>query len=197
MNSAAGNVNITYSKLIALIGCRLIFFQVGMITGGIMMKRKGFTLVELLIVIAIIAALAVMMMMANAGAVADAEVSAIMGNLRSLKTAALSEYFRSKDYYDTVDTVAPQVDLIFAQLGTRTMKGYTVSGDEDDQSIWYAVYMGNPTKEIAEKLLEKSDVMGFFRVREGDPTTEGISTATIEDFDAPAAANEVIGIKIK
>lgn len=157
------------------------------------MKRKGFTLVELLIVVAIIAALAVMMMMSATGSVSDAEVSAIMANLRSLKTAALSEYFRSKDYYDTIGTVSPHVDLILAQLGTRTMKGYTVSGDKDDGAIWYAVYMGNPTKEVADKLILKTDVMGLVRLDQADDV---INAAVSSDY-TESKAGDVVGIRIK
>ncbi len=161
------------------------------------MKRKGFTLVELLIVVAIIAVLAMMMMMSNTSAVAEAEVSAIMGNLRSLKTAALSEYFRSKDYYDTRDTVAPHVDLILAQLGTRSMKGYTVSGDRVDQAVWYAIYNGNPTKEVAEKLFTKTDTMGLLAISPAG-NEDPAGTATAGDYkEADAVAGAVIGIKIK
>ena len=167
------------------------------------MKRKGFTLVELLIVVAIIAVLAMMMMMSNTSAVADAEVSAIMGNLRSLKTAALSEYFRSKDYYDTAGTLDPQTDLILAQLGTRSMKGYMVSGDRDNQAVWYAIYNGNPTKEVADKLLTKTDTMGLLYITAAtgeNATGESVKpgTAVAEDYKSEhAVAGTVVGIKIK
>ena len=157
------------------------------------MKRKGFTLVELLIVIAIIAVLAMMAMMSNTSAIADAEVSAIMGNLRSLKLAALSEYFRSKDYYDTAGTEAPQVNLILAQLGTRSMKGYTVSRDKNSESVWYAVYMGNPTKEVADKLILKTDVMGLMQM---DAATEPVGAAASKDYTV-SAAGDMVGIRIK
>lgn len=157
------------------------------------MRRKGFTLVELLIVVAIIAALAVMMMMSNTSAVAEAEVSAIMGNLRSLKTAALSEYFRDKDKYDTSGTEEPVLSQIFAQLGTRAMKGYVVSCDDNDASIWYAIYNGSSTQEVADKIHEKSDIMGLMTFTKG---TQDDKRVISEDYASPSP-NNVIGIRIK
>ena len=58
------------------------------------MKRthKGFTLVELLIVIAVIGALAIMMTMSSSEAVDVAGANAIIGNLQTLKTAAYQMY---------------------------------------------------------------------------------------------------------
>ena len=164
------------------------------------MRRKGFTLVELLIVVAIIAALAVMMMMSNTSAVADAEVSAIMGNLRSLKTAALSEYFRDKDTYDTKNTETsntedPVLSLIFAQLGTKTMKGYTVSADASDSSIWYAIYNGKSTLEVARKIYDKADIMGLLLISN---STNGTGKVTSSDYtNDKVEANQVVGIRIK
>ena len=160
------------------------------------MRRKGFTLVELLIVVAIIAALAVMMMMSNTSAVAEAEVSAIMGNLRSLKTAALSEYFRDKDVYDTDGTAEPVLSQIFAQLGTKTMKGYVVSADETDSSIWYAIYNGKSTLEVATKIYEKAEIMGLVLLSDAGGSNAGRAiSADYEEKDVKA--NQIVGIRIK
>ena len=56
------------------------------------MKRKGFTLVELLIVIVVIGILASMMMLASNEAVSSAKAATIISDLTNMKTAALAYY---------------------------------------------------------------------------------------------------------
>lgn len=63
-------------------------------------KRKGFTLVELLIVIVVIGILSAMMMLSSTEAVSSAKASNIVSNLRNLKTAALAMYVDNLDAFD-------------------------------------------------------------------------------------------------
>ena len=55
-------------------------------------KRKGFTLVELLIVIVVIGILSAMMMLSSTEAVSSAKVNNIIVKFRNLKTAAMAYY---------------------------------------------------------------------------------------------------------
>ena len=66
-------------------------------------KLKGFTLVELLIVIVVIGVLSAMMMLSSTEAVSSAKAAKVINNLRQLKTAALSWYM---DNYDKVIILA-------------------------------------------------------------------------------------------
>ncbi len=63
-------------------------------------NRKGFTLVELLIVIVVIGILSAMMMLSSSEAVATAKATAIISDLRSLKTAALAYFADNLDKYN-------------------------------------------------------------------------------------------------
>ena len=145
------------------------------------MKRthKGFTLVELLIVVAVIGALAVMMTMSSADAVDTAGANAIMGNLQTLKTAAYQMYIHEPNTAFKTITFEGN-ETITASDGTANkaigdiLKSYL---GKDDSSIigssyglvgnkeaWYVVYkVSDDTAGIKAKLkanAQKSELLG-------------------------------------
>lgn len=104
------------------------------------MTRKGFTLVELLIVIVVIGILSAMMMLSSNEAVTTARANNIASNLRNLKTAALAYW---ADNMNETFTEAGVKAGTFKYLG-----GKTDIPDSGDYSIkinnttkqWYVVY---------------------------------------------------------
>ena len=80
------------------------------------MKRKGFTLVELLIVIVVIGILSAMMMLSSTEAVTSAKASNVVSNLRNLKTAALALYVDELDDFETKDVGASGNKLTIANV---------------------------------------------------------------------------------
>ena len=131
--------------------------------------RKGFTLVELLIVIAVIGSLSAMMMYSSSGAVDSADASKILSNLQTLKMAAMQMYMDepevasltkialdgstkvgakpAKDQEDTRETVA---GILGAYLGKKAdaLLTSTTAGSEHtskygllgNATSWYVVY---------------------------------------------------------
>ena len=69
-------------------------------------KRRGFTLVELLIVIVVIGVLAAMMMLSSTEAVSSAKANNVISNLRNIKTAVLSWYADNLDRVDQNGNIA-------------------------------------------------------------------------------------------
>jgi general secretion pathway protein G len=90
-------------------------------------KSKGFTLVELLIVIIIIGILAGMMMLSTGGATAKAEATKILADMRNIKAAAIMYYADNGEWPD--DTTADSLDKYLDTTMASTSYDLTASGD--------------------------------------------------------------------
>ena len=82
------------------------------------MKRRGFTLVELLIVIIVIGVLAVMMILSSTEAVTTAKATKIINNLHLMKRAANAWYLENYGRLAIVGTDGYHVDAVRQKNGT-------------------------------------------------------------------------------
>lgn len=73
-------------------------------------KSKGFTLVELLIVVIIIGILAGMMMLSTGGATAKAEATKIVSDMRNMKAAAVMFYADGGDWPEKIGDLSEYLD---------------------------------------------------------------------------------------
>ena len=110
--------------------------------GDVMKKvRKGFTLVELLIVIVIIGILAAAMLLSSGSASASAEASNIISGMRSLKSSVIVFIANYKDFFD-VSATAPGPGTVFSQAAAPVL----VPSDPESRSVWQILqsHMDNP-----------------------------------------------------
>ena len=139
-------------------------------------KRKGFTLVELLIVIVVIGILSAMMMLSSTEAVTSAKASNIVSNLRNLKTAALACYTDSMDTYSS-GKASPDIKAIFKYLGSGKAIPESKDYGVDTTKGWYLKYTitgtGSEITQIKNKLKGRAKSSGLLKnATAGDGTDE-------------------------
>ena len=154
-------------------------------------KRKGFTLVELLIVIVVIGILSAMMMLSSTEAVTSAKASNIVSNLRNLKTAALAYYADNLDYFSKTPTAAISRDGTAGASNVLKYLGSTSSQIADMSNYhfgnnggeWYVSYdisqAGSATEQqgIKTKLAGRAGSVGLCK-----------SMSSKDKFDATATS---------
>ena len=149
------------------------------------MKHKGFTLVELLIVIVVIGVLSAMMMLSSTEAVSSAKAADIVSNLRNIKTAVLSWYADNLDKVDAKGFITIDSDRRFIQKWTDSELGlskylngevklqtkadstpdneyfvFAINADNDDRRTWYVGYRTTDSK-VREKLRARASSVGL------------------------------------
>ncbi len=150
------------------------------------MKRKGFTLVELLIVIVVIGVLSAMMMLSSTEAVSSAKAADIVSDLRNLKTAALSYYADNLDTAETVDVTTDTVKIaIIKYLGetdkdTSKVKNYKFAKGNPTTTEWYVYYDGVDTN-VRPKLASRAASTGLLKDAKQSTTSSGKTTANTYD----------------
>ena len=130
-------------------------------------KRKGFTLVELLIVIVVIGVLSAMMMLSSTEAVTSAKASNIVSNLRNLKTAALAYYVDNLDEAEKKafsPKIADVAKYMNAGGSTETIDSTYVIVNTNNAGKWYVGKSSIGDSRISEKLAGRADSVGLLDV---------------------------------
>jgi general secretion pathway protein G len=137
-------------------------------------REGGFTLVELLIVIMIIATLAGMMLLATGVSMDSTEAAKVIGDIRGLKSAALLFYGDNLRWPDATETKS--LDL-YADRAVDTGRynvtigdSYYVDGVRRTNIGVVLVGANNSTPGVKNKLASKAKDVGLFKT--ADTATE-------------------------
>ncbi|MBQ7578327.1 MAG: type II secretion system protein [Synergistaceae bacterium] len=139
--------------------------------------RKGFTLIEMLIVIVVIGILSSMMMLSSTESVSSAKAADIITSLNNIKIAALAHYIDSFDVYNT--TANPDEGKMIActklylqnadainmqEFSNSGGDFYSITTDSTNKKIWFVAYKfsstGN-TEQIRSKLAGRAHSAGL------------------------------------
>lgn len=144
-----------------------------------MKKTKGFTLVELLIVIIIIGILAGMMMLSSGAATDKAEATKIVSNLRNIKAAAIMSYADTNVWLgdSEVDLNSVAGAPITKYLDKKPEVGYVIVKDAAKDKV-SAGYKGPNAGGIAAGVASKLSSMA---------AATGLRNAPITSADATSA----------
>ena len=140
-------------------------------------KRKGFTLVELLIVIVVIGILSAMMMLSSSEAVSSARATTIVADMRNIKTALLAYYTDNIDDLSVGDISKNEKKPTMALIQPYLTSGKTVDNNVLDgytldisDSGWFVkcTISGTNVAKIQTKLKGRAASTGL--LKETKPT---------------------------
>ncbi len=120
--------------------------------------RKGFTLVELLIVISILGVLGASMSMATKDSTAKAKATKILSDFRTIG-GAVALY--KMDSSDTIPSTAYFKNHSEDYLFNGKMGQYSVTSDDATGTKWYVEYTPDPDAATLEELRKMSADVGL------------------------------------
>lgn len=128
-------------------------------------RKGGFTLVELLIVIMIIAILAGMMLLATGSATDSADATKIINDIRSIKSAALLNYVDTGVWPTAATNFSTYVNETLSPYMDRSIDTYYSSGSiesNDSGRIYMLFDITNIDKGVKGKLQKSAKKSGLY-----------------------------------
>ena len=129
-------------------------------------KSKGFTLVELLIVVIIIGILAGMMMLSTGSATAKAEAAKIVANMRNMKSAAVMVYADSNEWPTAIASLDEYID--------QKLEGTNYTLESDGAYIKFDVSTVDDKVQESLGKLASTGVALYTSAKSGDITSSDI-----------------------
>jgi len=128
-------------------------------------KQKGFTLVELLIVIAIIAVLAAVVTPVTLSAINKSKATAVYAEMKSLETADLTHYVQNGEYFEDtagfanfeINGVSFVADVFTSKNGT-----YTITANADGKRVITATDVADNVKTELDAILSEEIETGDY-----------------------------------
>ena len=142
-----------------------------------MKKYKGFTLIEILIVLVVIGILSSMMVIASNESTTTAKASNIVSNLRNFSMAAMAYYTDNVDHLTSDSDLTKNVKKYLHNEGdipdkdeNKEIKYHVI---RDDQNTWWAMYDFGSTADsrVQEKLSGRAESANLLGTKTNTPPT--------------------------